>query len=115
MKLVISRRAEDDLATIYAFLAQNYGVEAAERFRERTERALRHLAQHPEIGPHPGWDTRHKHVRFWVISRTSYVIYYETADDAVSIERVLDGRRDVRRIIEARAEEPPEAEEDDAN
>jgi hypothetical protein len=48
-------------------------------------------------------------LRFWVISRSSYLIYYESREDVVSIERVLDGRRDVRRVIEHRIEDPPEA------
>ena len=42
-----------------------------------------------------------------VISRSSYLIYYESREDADSIERVLDGRRDVRRVIELRSEDPP--------
>ena len=36
----------------------------------------------------------------------NYLIYYEPGKDAVSIERVLDGRRDVRRIIEKGVEHP---------
>jgi hypothetical protein len=35
------------------------------------------------------------------------VIYYELRDKEVAIERVLDGRREVRRIIEQRLENPP--------
>ena len=42
-----------------------------------------------------------------VISRSSYLIYYESREDAVSIERVLDARRDVRRVIELRSEDTP--------
>ncbi len=108
MRVVISRRAEDDLAQIYTWLATYYDLPAAERFRVQAEKALTLLGQHPHLGPHPGWATRHKSLRFWVISRSSYVIYYEAREDEVSIERVLDGRRDVRRVIELRLEEPPE-------
>ena len=111
MRVVISRRAEDDLAQIYAWLATHYDLVAAERFRVRAERALTQLGQHPDLGPHPGWATRHKSLRFWVISRSSYLIYYESREDVVSIERVLDGRRDVRRVIELRIEDPPESPE----
>jgi plasmid stabilization system protein ParE len=108
MRVVISRRAEDDLAQIYAWLTTRYDLVAAERFRVRAEKALTQLGQHPDLGPHPGWATRHKGLRFWVISRSSYLIYYESREDVVSIERVLDGRRDVRRMIELRIEDPPE-------
>jgi len=40
-----------------------------------------------------------------VISRSGYVIYYESRREDVSIERVLDGRRDVCRIIEFGSED----------
>ncbi len=100
MKVLISQRAEGDLASIYAFLFARAAPDVAERFRSDAERALAHLSRHPQTGPHPGWATRHRALRFWVISRTPYIIYYECRGDIVSIERVLDGRREVRRIIE---------------
>ena len=94
-QVVISQKAEDDLARIYSYLRVEYDLDVAERFRSRAERALSQLGQHPEIGPHPGWATRHQRLRFWIISKTNYIIYYESLGESVSIERVLDGRRDV--------------------
>lgn len=107
MNVVISRRAEDDLAYIYGYIGAR-SPDAAERFRREAEKALALLAKHPELGPRPGWETRHTKLRFWVISGFhNYLIYYEPGPTAISIERVLDGRRDVRRIIEQGIEEPP--------
>jgi toxin ParE1/3/4 len=107
MKVRISQLAEEDLARIYGYIASN-DPDAAERFRIEAERALKSLGRNPELGPRPGWETRHTRLRFWVISRFhNYLIYYEPGQDAVSIERVLDGRRDVRRIIEEGVEHPP--------
>jgi plasmid stabilization system protein ParE len=106
MNVIISGKAELDLARIYAWLSINRDEEAAERFRVRAERALKQLGAHPDLGPHPGWATRHKNLCFWVISNSSYIIYYECTATTVSIERVLDGRRDVHRIIELGEEEP---------
>jgi len=81
--------------------------DAAERFRSEAEKGPELLGKHPELGPRPGWPTRHTRLRFWVISRFhNYLIYYEPGEDAVSVESVLDGRRDVRRIIEEGIEEP---------
>ena len=106
MKVIISQKAEDDLVRIYGRIAAN-NPEAAERFRLEAEKALNLLGKHPELGPRPGWPTRHTRLRFWVISRFhNYLIYYESREDAVSVERVLDGRRDVRRIVEEGIEEP---------
>jgi toxin ParE1/3/4 len=110
VKVLISRRAEDDLAGIFAFLFAHAAPDVAERFRTDAEKALAHLGRHPETGPHPGWATRHRALRFWVISRTPYIIYYECHGDAVSVERVLDGRRDAHRIIELGIENGPKAE-----
>jgi plasmid stabilization system protein ParE len=111
MRVTISRRAEDDLARIYSWLATHYDPAAAESFRVQAEKAMTQLGQHPDLGPHPGWATRHRGLRFWVISRSSYLIYYEFQEDDVSIERVLDGRRDVRRVIESRIQDPPDSSE----
>ena len=108
MNVLISRRAEDDLARIYGRIAAQ-NPDAAERFRSEAERALSLLEKHPELGPRPGWKTRHKRLRFWVISHFhNYLIYYEPTADGVSVERVLDGRRDVRRIIDEGVEKPDE-------
>lgn len=108
MNVVISDKAAEDLARIYAWLSTNRDPDAAERFRSRAERALKQLESHPELGPHPGWTTRHTKLRFWIISRTSYIIYYERTADTLSIERVLDGRRNVHRIVDVGTEEPPD-------
>jgi plasmid stabilization system protein ParE len=108
VRVLISERAEEDLARIYAWLENNYDFDAAERFRIRAEKALRQIGLHPSLGPHPGWATRHKLLRFWLISRSSYIVYYEPKGEEISIERVLDGRRDVHRIIELCIEEPPD-------
>ena len=108
MRVVIAEKAEDDLARIYAYLKNHYDPETAEHFRIRAEKALKQLGQQPELGPHPGWATSHQQLRFWVVSRTNYIIYYQAQRNQVSIERVLDGRRDVHRIVELGIEEPPD-------
>ena len=106
MKILISRLAEEDLAGIYAYIAARH-PDAAERFRIEAEKALTSLSRNPELGPRPGWKTGHTRLRFWVISRFhNYLIYYEAGQGTVSIERVLDGRRDVRRIVEEGIEHP---------
>ncbi len=97
---------EEDLACIYAHIAA-HDSGAAERFRMEAEKAAVLLANHPKLGPRPSWETRHKRLRFWVISDfNNYLIYYEPLKDGVSIERELNGRRDVRRILETGWEEP---------
>lgn len=111
MKARISARAENDLDRIYAFIFVQQGSEAADRFLDLARQATGFLVQHPLAGPHPRWATRHRSLRFWVISRTNFLIYYLPGEQGVSIERVLDGRRDVARIMERGLEDAPEREE----
>jgi plasmid stabilization system protein ParE len=108
MNARISARAQADLDHIFAYTFVQHGAEAADRFLELAQQAAGFLARHPQAGPHPRWATRHKALRFWVISRTNYLIYYLPDEQGVSIERVLDGRRDVARIIDLGEEDPPE-------
>jgi plasmid stabilization system protein ParE len=107
MSLRISRRAEGDLDLIYARLHAERGEKVAEQFLARARRATEFIAQNPFAGRHPNWATRHQTLRFWPISGTRFLIYYVPDEQGVSIERVLDGRRDVARIMERGVEKPP--------
>jgi plasmid stabilization system protein ParE len=111
MKARISARAQNDLDLIFAHIAIRQGPKAAVRFLGLARKATEFLVDHPRAGPHPRWATRHKALRFWVISRTNFLIYYLPDEYGVSIERVLDGRRDVARIMELGLEEPPNREQ----
>ncbi len=106
MSTRVSARARDDLDYIFACICTREGLTAADTFLERAAQAVELLDRHPEAGPHPGWVTRHTALRFWVISRTNFLIFYFVDEYGTSIERVLDGRRDVRRIVEEGLEDP---------
>ena len=111
MSARISARAREDLAYIYARISSTTGSDAADQFLERARQATSFLAQNPHAGPHPSWATRHKSLRFWVVRGTRFLIYYFPDEIGISIERVLDGRRDVRRIMELGIEDPSDEEE----
>jgi plasmid stabilization system protein ParE len=100
MKARISALAQEDLDLIFAQVFANQGGGAADQFLVLARDAVHLLAKHPEAGPLPSWKTRHRSLRFWVIGRTNYLIFYFADEHGVSIERVLDGRRDVKRIIQ---------------
>jgi plasmid stabilization system protein ParE len=104
----ISARAQGDLDCIFAALYVRQGPVAADQFLELAREAVDILLHYPLAGPHPNWATRHKALRFWVIRRTKYLIYYLPDEQGISIERVLDGRRDVARIMEHGTEDPPD-------
>src|ERR1017187_10437899 len=108
MKPRISARAQGDLDRIFAYIFARQGPKAADRFLGLAQEAAEFLIQHPLAGPRRKWATRQKTLRFWIVSRTNCLIYYLPDERGVSIERVLDGRRDVARIIELGKEEPPD-------
>ena len=68
------------------------------------------LGKIPLQGRTLNWATRHKSLRFWPISRTRFLVFYVASESAVSIERILDGRRDVVALLEQGAEESFEGE-----
>ena len=105
MKVRISARARDDFDYIFACICARQGIQAGDRYLDLARQAVAFLVQHPDAGPHPRWATRHKSLRFWVISKTNFLIFYFSDDYGVSIERVLDGRRDVKRIFQQALEE----------
>jgi plasmid stabilization system protein ParE len=107
MKARISARAQRDLELIFARICVQQNEKAAERFLALTRKSVEFVAEHPLAGPHPRWATRHRTIRFWVISRTNFLIYYFANEQSVSIERILDGRRDVARIMERGVEDAP--------
>jgi len=109
----ISARARDDLYYIYAYSCARYGNDAADDLLTRIKEAIEFLAAHPEAGPHPPWATRYDALRFWVIRKTRFLVFYFPDASDISIERVLDGRRDVKRIIQDGLEEPPPEDQDD--
>jgi plasmid stabilization system protein ParE len=106
MNARISARAQIDFDCIFARISVRKGPKAAERFLELARESTTFLLQNPLAGPHPNWATRHKGLRFWVISKTKFLIFYLPDEDGISIERVLDGRRDVTRIMELGQEDP---------
>jgi plasmid stabilization system protein ParE len=106
MKRRFSVLAEADIAVIYADLLTRYNLEAAERILPKIEAALVHLENHPLMGPRPTWGTRHAGLRFWSIPQTPFLLFYEPSGTELLVLRVLDGRRDVRRILKEGLENP---------
>jgi len=68
---------------------------AADGFCDAVERALKLLAQHPQLGVKAGF--RHApRVRKWVIREfPNYLLFYEDQTDGLLIIRLLHGARDL--------------------
>jgi toxin ParE1/3/4 len=90
MKIFVSEAADTDLLQIYDYLHQRNPT-AAESLMRQIDLKFESLSRFPFIGRprealRPGLRS---------ILAGNYVIFYEVADDQVTIVRVLHGRRDI--------------------
>ena len=93
IKYHLARPAKSDLDEIWRYLAQEGGIERAERTIKSLEDCFEALTRMPKSGrtrPEVGEDTRSFPIG-------KYLVYYRArARGGVSISRVLHGKRDQR-------------------
>lgn len=93
--------AEADLADAFVELDAE-SPQAAGRLLDVIETATAMLLRHPGLGRSCGFrSARAKYVRSWVLGFATRVLYYRGIDDGIEVIRMLHGRRDVRRIVDA--------------
>lgn len=84
--------AEDDLAEIIAFIAED-NVVAAEKLAGKIEARLARLADHPALGRIPAEEELVRlGYRYLVVD--NYLVFYTVSAQAVLIHRVIHGARD---------------------
>lgn len=93
-KLLISATAADDLAEIWAYIAED-SPKAATTFITAIEAKFRPLLDFPWIGS--ARDQLAPGLR--ALPYKNYVIYYIATDSDVTIVRVVHGARDVRALF----------------
>lgn len=89
MKVFVAAEAESDLLQIYAYVAER-NPDAAEDIARQFAQKVDNLARFPFIGRHR--NGFRQGLRSVVVG--TYVIFY-LVGDAITIVRVLDGRRDI--------------------
>ena len=88
--------AKRDLVEHFMYLAENAGLETAERFLMQAEESFSDLAKHPALGvdlglPRAGMaGIRRWHVKGF----EKFLIFYQSRRDCVSIVRVLHAAQD---------------------
>jgi toxin ParE1/3/4 len=93
--------ARRDLIEHFVYLAENAGIDTAERFLANAEVSFNDLARQPMIGvaltlSHSGLAGMRK----WRIKDfDNHLIFYQTRPDGVSIVRVLHAARDWWRLL----------------
>ena len=86
----LSHPARADLDAIWLHIAQNAGVDTADRFIDTLTNRFPMLAEMPEAGR--SVDEIEPGVRVFPIE--NYLIYYRISPGWISIARVIHGRRD---------------------
>lgn len=89
-EFILAPIAEDDLAEIWAYIAQD-NIPAADHLLQRFIHAFRMLAGQPELGR--GVDELI--ATFRVFSVGNYLIFYRNKNERVEIARILHGARDI--------------------
>ena len=96
VKLLISRRAEEELREIWRYIAIDNPT-AADRLLLRIDDRLQVLRDFPGIG------TLRDDIRpgFRMLVEGNYLLLYEhhVADNAVELVAVVDGRRDLKELF----------------
>jgi toxin ParE1/3/4 len=88
--------AKQDLIEHFVYLAENAGVETADRFLACVNDSLKTLEAHPDIGPQLALrNPALQSLRKWRVKDFENVlIFYESELDGVTIVRVLHASRD---------------------
>ena len=97
MRIVYSLDAERDLTELFDYIAQDSGVQRAELVLRRIERMLDTLAEWPFIGRvRPDLDGEPRSFSVW-----PWIVIYEPQPSGrgIYVWRVLDGRRDLPRVV----------------
>jgi len=96
MPRIIRRdRALDDLAEHWSYRALELGPDSADALIDRIEKRLQLLAQYPESGTKR--DELRPGLRSVVLGKL--VLFYHPLRDGIELVRVLDGRRDLRPLL----------------
>lgn len=94
-KLLIQPQARVDLLEIWHHIAAESPA-ATTRVTQKIESAIRGLADMPGKG-HTRSDVKDSRFRFWSVY--SYVIAYRYDETALTVARVVHGRRNFRRLF----------------
>jgi toxin ParE1/3/4 len=93
--------ARRDLIEHFLYLAEEAGIETAERFLAQAEASFKQLAAHPKMGsPLTLRPPELAGLRKWRVSDfDNHLIFYLPRADGVSIVRVLHAARDWWRLL----------------
>ena len=101
LRVVRSALARADVLDHASYIAENAGLDAADRFLQAIEHAYAQLAQLPGMGsPRDYGDPALTGMRMWPIPRyRNFLIFYRATGEEIEILRVLYAARDIQEIF----------------
>ena len=101
-KVYISKSAEDDLLEIYKYIYFNDNEENADKIYSKLINKISALQEFPFRGHIPNELKLLNLEDFLEIILKPYRIIYQIIDKSVFVQCVLDGRRDMQKLLEER-------------
>jgi toxin ParE1/3/4 len=101
-RVKLTADAEDDLVDVYRYIARHDSIQAADKVLERLETSCEALSALPERGHAPPELTAVSVTGYREVRFKPYRIIYEVAGRDVFVHGILDGRRDLRSLLEQR-------------
>jgi toxin ParE1/3/4 len=99
-RYLLTRAADEDMDSIWRYVADQTGPRAADRLEDRLHRTMERLAEAPGIG-HERTDLAGESLRIHPLFR--FLIIYRCVAEHIEIVRVLHGGRDVGAILASRS------------
>ena len=95
-KVVLREKAERDVDDAINFCIAEGGSDVALRFVDELERALQHIAAHPDSGSgRYSTELDIPQLHHWPMRRFPYLIFYVFGVETVDVWRVLHAKRDI--------------------
>ena len=91
MKYKISKKAFEDIESIWLFTAESWSVEQADRYYNLIFEEIEYLAENPLSGK----DFSHIRAKYRYSKIKSHLIFYRANKDSIEIIRVLHYRMDI--------------------
>ncbi|HEV2613752.1 MAG TPA: type II toxin-antitoxin system RelE/ParE family toxin [Gammaproteobacteria bacterium] len=101
-EIIISKMAEKDLFELFTYISENDYSGKAEVFIENLLKKIDSLLYFPEWRQRVQETTKVNNSRLYKIFYISYRITYEIRGDKITIHSVIDGRRNLKKILPKR-------------
>jgi len=101
-EVMIAKKAEEDLAGLYRYIALSDGTEQAERIQERLMQTIRQLESLPARGKIPPEMLKLGIDEYREIQSAPWRIFYYVNGNTAGVVAVLDGRRNVEELLQKR-------------